>query len=375
MERKLASIQQIRKLVAIPNADFIEIAWINDWTVIVKKGEFTKGSLAVFFEIDSLLPDEPRFAFLEKSKKEYNGINKYRLKTMKMRGVISQGLALPMSTFPEVIHPSVGDDVTDLLSIIKYEAQYADPMARAKAGNAQGKFPSFIPKTDQERIQNLPHYYELYKDHEWEETLKLDGSSLTCYKIAKEPSLLDKILSFFGRKQKAYHFGVCSRNLELKRSDNFKKTFDNDGKLSEYNQSDFWKIVNELNIEKHLPVGYALQGELIGPKIQANHEKVDRNHLYIFDVFDIVNQRYLLPLERQEFFSTYLPSTIKHVPVVNHSVKIFTECPDLDSLQVRVTGESINPKTVSEGRVLKSCTIPGLSFKCISNQYLLKCED
>jgi len=379
MERKLATIQKVRKLVAIPNADFIETAWINDWTVIVKKGEFTEGSLATFFEIDSLLPEEPRYSFLEKSKKEYSGVNKYRLKTMKMRGVISQGLALPLSSFPE-IHSgfNLGDDVTDVLGIIKYEPQYSDPMARAKTGNPLGKFPSFIPKTDQERIQNLTYFYSMHKDHEFEESMKLDGSSLTVYKIAKPLTLFSKLKGFFGFKAKDYHLGVCSRNLELKRPDKQVFRFSNASKSSEYSQSDFWKIVVEQEIEKYLPVGFALQGELIGPKIQANHEKVDRNDYFVFDVYDIVNKKYLLPKERRDFFAKYFwhhKCLIKHVPVVSQGIKIFTECPNLDALQKRVTGQSMSAGTVSEGRVFKSTTVPGLSFKCISNQYLLKCED
>ena len=184
--------------------------------------------------------------------------------------------------------------------------------------------------------------------------------------------MFQKIKQFFGFTQKDYHFGVCSRNLELKPTDSFKKEFINGNKSSEYNQSDFWKIMIELNVEKYLPVGYAIQGELIGPKIQNNHEKVDHNQFYLFDIYDIKNSRYLMPHERQSMMS-FLP-TITHIPIVNSSSNIFQRCIDLDLLQKQVTGESMNPGTVSEGRVYKSCTIPGLSFKCISNTYLLKAE-
>lgn len=358
----------------IKGADFIEIALINDWTCIVKKGEFTENSKCVFFEIDCLLPDEPRYEFLASSKRDYFGTPKYRIKTMKMRGIISQGLALPLSSFPE-LNANMEDDLSELLNVIKYDPEFYTDNSKPsspKTGNPAGKFPSFIPKTDQERIQNLPHYYELYKDHLWEETLKLDGSSLTAYKIHKPLSLWQQIKQFFGSQQKDYHFGVCSRNLELKPNDTFKKEFINDGKPSEYNQSDFWKIMIELDVEKYLPVGYAIQGELIGPKIQNNHEKVDNNQFYLFDIYDIQNNRYLMPGERKSIMK-FLP-TINHIPVVNEKSDIFKRCTDLDILQKQVTGESMNPKTVSEGRVYKSCTIPGLSFKCISNEYLLKAE-
>lgn len=373
MERKLVSIQTVRKLMPIKGADFIEIALVNDWTVIVKKGEFEEGHKCCFFEIDSLLPEEPRYEFLASSKRDYFGTPKYRIKTMKMRGVISQGLALPLSSFPE-LNANMEGDLSSQINVIKYDPEFYTDNSRQqpKQGDRQGKFPSFIPKTDQERIQNLPHYYELYANHLWEETLKLDGSSLTAYKIHRPLSLFQKVKQFFGFKQKDYHFGVCSRNLELKPNDNFKKEFINGSKPSEYNQSDFWKIMIELNVEEYLPVGYAIQGELIGPKIQNNHEKVDHNQFYLFDIYDIKNHRYLMPHERQ-LMMPFLP-TIKHIPIVSSSSNIFQRCIDLSLLQQQVTGLSMNPGTVSEGRVYKSCSIPGLSFKCISNEYLLKAE-
>lgn len=374
MERKLVSIQKVRKLMPIKGADFIEIALINDWTCIVKKGEFTVGDPAVYFEIDCLLPEEPRYEFLASSKRDYFGTSKYRIKTMKMRGVISQGLALPLSTFPE-LNANMEGDLSSQINVIKYDPEFYTDNSKSsspKTGNPAGKFPSFIPKTDQERIQNLPHYYELYANHLWEETLKLDGSSLTAYKIHRPLSLFQKTKQFFGFKQKDYHFGVCSRNLELKPNDNFKKEFINGNKPSEYNQSDFWKIMIELNVEEYLPVGYAIQGELIGPKIQNNHEKVDHNQFYLFDIYDIKNHRYLMPDERQRMMR-FLP-TIKHIPIVSPSSNIFQRCIDLSLLQQQVTGLSMNPGTVSEGRVFKSCSVAGLSFKCISNEYLLKVE-
>ena len=379
MQRKLVSIRTMGKIIPIKNADNIVLGMVDDWTVIIKKNEIREGDKFLFFEIDSLLPEEPRYEFLKASKRDYFGTPKYRIKTMKMRGYLSQGLALPLSTFPELTGTEDGD-VAASLNVIKYDPEFYDnkPGSCPKTGNAQGKFPSFIPKTDQERIQNLPHYYETYKDHLWEETLKLDGSSLTAYKIDQPLSAWSKFKSWFGIKTPDYHFGVCSRNLELKRGDSYHKTFLNGDKPSEYNQSDFWKIMIELEVEKYIPKGYAIQGELIGPKIQANHEKVSQNEFYIFDIYDITAGRYLMPFERREFveqhFFNYSTSGthIKHVPIVAASIGIFNICTDLASLQSRVKGESLNAGTVSEGRVYKSCSIPGLSFKCISNEYLLK---
>ena len=244
-----------------------------------------------------------------------------------------------------------------------------------RAGQTAGKFPSFIPKTDQERIQNLLYYWEVYKDSIFEETLKLDGSSLTAFKVKQELTIWQKLMrpirKLLGLQEyKSYYFGVCSRNLEIKPDDNYQTTFDNKGKPSEYKQSDFWYAARKYELEQKLPVGYALQGELIGPRIQSNHERVNDLEFYVFDIWDIHNQKYLPSAERLQFVKSL---GIPHVPFVGYT-KIFQECKNLDELLERVEGESMNPNTISEGRVYKHIDIPDITFKCISNSYLLKCE-
>lgn len=373
MTRKLVSIQRIHRIDPIAKADAIECVTIHGWELVAKKGEFAVGDLCCFFEIDSFLPEDPRYEFL-KDLKNHQGRKGYRLKTIRLRGQISQGLALPLRMFPEITNPIEFDEVTDLLNVIKYDNSIAqsDNKPGLKAGSTAGKFPHFIPKTDQERIQNLSDWFTRYSDVEWEETLKLDGSSCTMYNIEKPPSLWQRIRGFFGLPVISNHFGVCSRNLEIKRSDNYVKTFTNSDKESTYQSSDFWHVAYLYNVERHLPTGYAIQGELIGPRIQANHEKVEDLDFFIFDVYDILNSRYLTPLERSDFVSTYLP-LMKHVPVLNTTVRIFEVCPDVKSLLIRVQGQSMNPGTISEGRVYKS--LDGTkSFKCINNDFLLKCE-
>lgn len=373
MTRKLVSIQRIHRIDPIAKADAIECVTIHGWELVAKKGEFAVGDLCVYFEIDSFLPEDPRYEFL-KDLKNHQGRKGYRIKTIKLRGQVSQGLALPLCMFPEITNPIELDEVTDLLNVIKYDNSIAqsDNKPGLKAGPTAGKFPHFIPKTDQERIQNLSDWFTRYSDVEWEETLKLDGSSCTMYNIEKPPSLWQRIRGFFGLPVISNHFGVCSRNLEIKRSDNYVKTFTNSDKESTYQSSDFWRMAHLYNVERHLPIGYAIQGELVGPRIQANHEKVEGLDLFIFDVYDIFNSRYLTPLERSDFVSTYLP-LMKHVPVLKTTVRIFEVCPDVKSLLTRVQGQSMNPGTISEGRVYKS--LDGTkSFKCINNDYLLKCE-
>ena len=368
--RKLASIQRIIDITPIEKADNIECVTVKGWQLVAKKGEFQVNDLCVYFEIDSFLPDKPEFAFL-KDIKTHQGKQGYRLRTVKLRGQISQGLALPLSTFS--LSGNEDDDVTEKLGVFKYDNSTIDNKPGIRAGNPAGRFPSFIPKTDQERIQNLISYFAKNKDVAYEETLKLDGSSCTMYKIEAKPSLWDRFFNLFGKKLKSYHFGVCSRNLEIKPSSKRAAAFVNtDGKSSLHEESNFWQVADHYDIENRLPVGFAVQGELIGPKIQNNHEKVTEIDFYIFDIYSIKESRYLTPFERACFCADYL-SNCKHVPIVNTNVKIFEECPTLQDLLARVKGQSINPGTISEGRVYKALD-GSHSFKCINNDYLLKCE-
>lgn len=353
-KRKLVSIREISAKYPIAKADRLELVQIDGWQCISKKDEFQVGDLCVYFEIDSFLPMEPKYEFLKKTSK-CNGIEGYRIKSMKMRGALSQGLALPLNfgfEYDHVNRPwSLGMEVTDVLGVTKYESAQSN---FDKANHdKKSKFPSFLPKTDQERIQNLTSYFTTYKDHEFEETLKLDGSSMTVFNVATELSIWDRFKLMIGFNVPNYQFGVCSRNLELPEND-----------------SQFWQVARNLNLEKLLPCGYALQGELIGPKIQSNHEKVTDYQFYVFDIYNIEQQRYLTPTERARMMSGSLQS-ISHVPVISPNTKIF-EQHDLESLLKHVEGESMNAKTISEGRVYKSTTNPELTFKVISNNYLMK---
>ena len=109
-KRALAYIATIDEIVPIPGYDRVEHARIKGWWVIVKKEEFKVGDRAVYFEVDSKVPrEDERFSFLEK--------RRYCIKTQKMCRVYSQGLALPVSMFPEVNNKAVGNDVTDILKI------------------------------------------------------------------------------------------------------------------------------------------------------------------------------------------------------------------------------------------------------------------
>lgn len=331
--RKLASIRKIAGVRPIPEADAIECVTVDGWDVVTKKGEFSVGDMVVYLEIDSWVPTELA-PFLSKGKepREFNGVKGERLRTVKLRGQISQGLILPLSVLPRSLgfefSATEGEDVTGWLCIQKWER----PINPQLAGLAKGNFPSFIPKTDQERIQNIKHVLEDQYEH-YEITIKLDGSSFTAYHRDGE-------------------VGVCSRNLELKPSDD----------------NAFWRVARKYGVLELLAArgNYAIQGELIGPGIQGNQEKLEDLEMYVFDVFDIDAQSYLTAEKRYRFLQD---TELQHVPIVSP----YTAIPQtLEKVLAMAEGPSLNPKANREGLVFKSTRNPALSFKAISNSWLLK---
>lgn len=342
--RKLAAVRKIDEIRPIEGADAIECAVIGGWAVVVKKGEFAPDTLAVYLEIDSWVPTELA-SFLSKGKepREFNGVKGERLRTVKLRGQVSQGLLLPMSVLNlednGVVYKTLadeGDDVSELLGIQKYEA----PVPAQLAGQVRGNFPGFVPKTDQERIQNLTAELREWQDNPaftWEVTEKLDGSSMTVY-VRDEDS------------------GVCSRNLDLKPDIT----------------NTFWYVALELAlIEKIRNTGrnLALQGELIGEGIQKNPYGITRQTFVLFDIYDIDRGDYMTPFERRVFCETH---GIPHVPVIATDM-VITE--SVQGLLTTAEGKSVlNSKSQREGLVFKCNTFGGPSFKVIANSWLLKNE-
>ena len=327
--RKMATVRVIDSILPIPDADLIECAVIGGWKVVTKKGEYMPGDLAIYCEIDSWIPHELA-PFLSKGEpKEYNGVKGERLRTVRLRKQLSQGLLLPYSLLGMI--GSEGDDVSEFFNIQKWEA----PVSPQLAGQVKGTFPSQIPKTDQERVQNLKRELENYDSVLFEVTEKMEGSSMTCYLIDGE-------------------FGVCSRNMDLKRDEN----------------NTFWKAAIEEYIEQKLRAygvdNIALQGELIGPGIQGNIYNLISHLFKVFDVYDIQEGYYLLPEDRKAFVDAI---GLKHVPVLGTHLLVD---PDIDSILLAAEGKSLlNPSQEREGVVYKSMNSQ-FSFKAISNKYLLK---
>jgi len=354
--RKLSSIQFIKNIESIPNADKIELATIRDWKVVIQKGLHSIGDKIVYFEIDSFLPVIEAFDFLLKGTKvkkllidgeEKEGI---RLRTIKLRGQISQGLIMPLTILDGLKYENddrenpkysdqEGKDVSELLGVYKYER----PIPACIAGEVKGYFPAFIPKTDEERIQNLGDALSRIKGYEMFITSKLDGTSATYFRR-------DGV------------FGVCSRNLELK------ETEDNV----------FWVIAKKYKLDEILEDNMCIQGEIVGPGIQSNPLKLSEFELFVYNVFNINEQKYLSYVELCKYLAL---KKLKMVPVINdefiidHTVEQLLELANAKSpLNDKVDQEGIVIRPLIERTETVNRVMTRLSFKVISNNYLLKHE-
>jgi len=336
--RKMATIRKIDALRPIEGADAIECAIVGGWTVVTKKGEYNAGDLAVYCEIDSFIPSAiaPYLTKPDHYAKTFEGVEGERLRTVKLRGQLSQGLLLPYATCGKICVE--GEDVSELLGIVKYEA----PVPAALAGEVKGMFPSMIPKTDQERIQNLKAELAEWfvEDLHWEVTEKLEGSSMTVYMRDGE-------------------VGVCSRNLDLKpNADN-----------------SLWRAANKYNLPAKL-VGIgrniAVQGEIVGNGIQGNIYQMRDQDFLVYDIYDIDAGRYFTPAERKAFVAEH---NLNHCPVLAYSARL-TDTLGLTNLEQVLKfaeGKSVMGMIgcEREGLVFK-CHEKPVSFKAISNKYLLK---
>jgi RNA ligase (TIGR02306 family) len=338
MERKLASVRIISNIQPIEGADMIELAIVDGWKVVVAKNVGHKvGDMVIYCEIDSFLPIRDEFEFLRKSSYKKMGDQEgFRLKTIKLRGQVSQGLILPIVVLnpPDTniyVTPFEGLDVTEMLEIVKYEP----PIPAELSGKVKGLFPSFLRKTDEERVQNLTKEYEQYKSlgRKFYVTEKLDGSSATFY-------------------YKDGVFGVCSRNLELLETEG----------------NTFWKVARELDLEnkmKSLGKNIAIQSELIGESIQGNPYKIKGQTIRCFNLFDIDSQEYQSLAHLVRVLGIM---GIKMVPIVDEFFKLPDTIEEL--LKYAEDKSVLNSKFDREGVVIRS-NDRTISFKAISNKFLL----
>lgn len=372
--RKLAHIEQIAWLRPIEGADKIELAGILGWQCIVKKNEFKVGDLAIYVEIDSIMPaDNPDFAFLESKH--------YKIKTMKMRGVISQGIIFPLSILHDGKAYVLGDDVTDVLKIKQVEdevpkQQVKDPAAAIKQRHKKlfknqvflwfmkfkwfrktvykllapkkkpKNFPDWIAKTDETRLQNMPFVLDTYKDKPMVVTEKIDGTSTT-FGLRKE--------------KKRKEFVVCSRNV--RQATPSQKCF--------YDDNVYHIIAKKFDIEevlKRLMDTYkakmiVLQGETIGEGIQKNKYGIKGFDFYAFNL--IIDGKKIDSCEASEIVKAF---GIKWVPILD---KNFILLPSIEEMLAYAESNSVLKDTLREGVVIRDHENT-TSFKCISNAFLLK---
>ena len=329
IERKLATVVKIIDIQPIVGADVIVVVSVKGWQVVAKKDDYKVGDLAVYYEIDSFLPIRPQFEFLRKSSYKRMGlIEGYRLRTLKLKNTISQGLLTPIPD--DILDPKEGDDLTQVLDIVKYEP----PIPAQLAGKIKGVFPSFIPKTDEERCQNLD--MSLYAGERVYINEKLDGTSFSCY---------------FNNGV----FGVCGRNWEL----------------TETNDNSLWRMANMLELKDKLTKlgkNIAIQGELVGNGINGNLYGLTDHKLFFFTAYDIDKGRRLF-FDELEWLLFRLSVTM--VPVLEKYGYVLPNENLVDNMLKYAEGKSIlNMGVDREGVVVRGLERE-FSFKAISNVYLL----
>lgn len=366
--RKLASIAKVATSVPHENADRLSVVTLEGkaWKVVTGRDEFRPGDLVVYFEIDSYLPaDDDRYGFLaERCLKKFclksgevvdQGI---RIRTVKLRGVVSQGLVMPLDRFPEAADRAVGDDVTDILRVRHYD-EIAEELRPVVAGrpvpsDAMGPFPAFfIPKTDEERIQNLAYWFDTMKGETFEVTEKNDGMSVTAFHSA----LVDP----------EHPFGVCSRNLRLREETQ-------NGEVPTP-----WRVMRKLMAEDRIAAmcrdhgsQFALQGELVGPGINGNRDLYTDYEWHVFRIWDIVKQRFVDPRQAMAMALAY---GFEYVPVLGY-VRPFDEFGSVDEILKYAEGVTTKHGREREGLVFKRIGGPCMvSFKAVSNRYLLGQRD
>ena len=350
----LASIQKIIAITPIEGADMVETATVLGWTVVVKKGEFKVGDLCTYIQIDTVVPEKPEFEFLRE--------RKFRVKTIKLRKQLSQGLIVPLpeGKFKE------GDDVTELLGVIKYEKPDTNPQLYEKPRvpkvwykkclylakmnvlyklfpdlkkNGRTSFPTnLVSITDEERIQNIPQTLTTHAGKTFITSYKLDGSSITI--------IYNKLFWIFDK------FRICSRRFELHDTNN-----------------DWHRVFNDTNFKVHIlklvklfkTNDIIVQGEAIG-RFNGNHHNLPKDEIRLFNIY--VNGK---RINQKQFIEVCVENEIPHCPlykeiVLNHSLEQILKESELKDV--------INPKAHAEGLVWR-CVEDNKSFKVINNKFLL----
>lgn len=346
MERKLASVQTVLGLQPIEGADSIDVATVLGWKVVVKKNQFNVGDKVVYMEVDSIVPRKPWSDFLDKKDNK-----KMRIKTIKLRGQISQGIVFPISILPDG-EWNEGDDVTEILEVRKYEPPEEVSRFGFSIGRPEKTFPThLLPKTDEMRIQSSPKLLKEFEGRLVYISTKVDGTSAT-----------------FVRKDDEYF--VCSRNHTIKKP--------NPEGIGEEKNNVYWEMYEKYNVVEILKDcwNFAIQGEIAGPGIQKNRLGLNMRELFVFNIYDVDNRKYL---NFEEFIAFCTKYNLRTVPIesTNLLFKDFT----VDQLVGFSNGTYQPSGHLREGIVIRpmvetySAYLGGrLSTKVINPYYLLKTD-
>ena len=356
--RTLASIQVIEKVEKHINADALELATILGWQIVTRTGEVTPGAKVIYCEIDSMLPvDAPWLPSAIKNRitKEQT-IDFFRIKTIKLRGELSQGLIVPIvDTLPNSGEVNswneleVGYDVTELLDLQKYEPPaFTGKFAvyGAVSGNTSNFPTKFVNKTDEPRVQSNPKLFASLQWKPYYMTVKLDGTSATYF---LDPATGELV--------------VCSRNMIRKKPDNLSS------EIHDVINCPYWYIAEKYDIENKLRTvpHLALQGEVCGPNIQRNLLGLKDLELFIFNIVDIRDRSRLSFNDMIATCNEVL--SVSHVPIEETGDQFNYET--INSLLGKAAGTYKGTKSAREGLVIRA-TNQSISFKAINNEYLLK---
>ena len=356
---KLATVQKIHKIEQIPDADAIELAFVLGWQVVVKKNEYKINDYCCYIQIDTVVPDKPEYEFLKNKK--------FRVRTIKLRKQLSQGLIVPVPK--SVKNYYEGKDLTKELEIKKYEKIDNNPEKNEKPrmpkiwykkyiylfkynilykvfpfmlSKTRTSFPkNLVSVTDEERIQNVPNVLKTHKDKFFTVSYKFDGSSIT---------IIHNRL--FGKSK----YRICSRNFELhNKSNDWYKTF----------VSTNFHIHIDALVKKFQTNDVIVQGECIG-KFNGNHHNLSKDEIRLFNIY-INGERMLQNLMIATCKELNIPycNELHEVILLNHTMEEILNMSNIPDL--------LNPKVPVEGLVWR-CINDNLSFKVINNNYLLKTE-
>ena len=390
-QRKLAHIEQIDWIRSIEGADRIVTYGILGWEVVDQKGKYAVNDKVIYCEVDSVLPEKPEYEFLRD--------RKFRIRTIKLKGQVSQGLILPMTMIAynhhekiKELYPShkyelqdlskqyeIGEDVTYLMGITKYlspserteieQLENSIKLEKSKLKkflmrysffrrlflSKKGKsgFPYWVSKTDEERIQNIPHVLEQFKDKEVYVTEKIDYQSGTW--TGKMVPRFNGILSKLPFKK--YQFVVCSRNLTT-----------ND------KSSLYWRIVKKYNLEQILRENPTLtiQGEQGNTNVQGNKYDIHGPEMWLFNIIDHEKNYHYDEVELINFCTKY---NLKHVPILDLQEPLRNLGSTVQELVEFSKGKSVINSNIEREGIVVGCIEKGkklLSFKVINPDFLLK---